>query len=69
VVTIYATLGEEGFLHGAIQTRAKLVVADAKLLKVLTNVIKTDGAKIKDLKKIVGGGHSHLGRRALTYLA
>ena len=34
MVTVYATLGEEGFLHGALQTKAKLVVADAKLLKV-----------------------------------
>jgi len=32
VVTVYATLGEEGFAHGVKQTKAKLVVADAKLL-------------------------------------
>jgi len=53
VVTIYATLGEEGFTHGAAQTRAKLVVADAKLLKVLGNVFKTKDPKLKNLKKVV----------------
>jgi len=38
VVTIYATLGEEGVMHGIKQTRAKVVVTDSKLLKVLSNV-------------------------------
>lgn len=53
VVTIYATLGEEGFTHGALQTKAKLVVADAKLLKVLANVFKQSGKQLKNLKKVV----------------
>ena len=53
VVTIYATLGEEGFTYGAMQTKAKLVVADAKLLKVLGNVFKTSAASLPNLKKVV----------------
>ena len=39
VVTIYATLGEEGVKHGINQTQASVVVCDGKLLKTLTNVI------------------------------
>jgi len=39
VVTIYATLGEEGAIHGINETEATVVVADAKLLKVLTKVL------------------------------
>ena len=39
VVTIYATLGEEGVKHGINQTGASVVVCDGKLLKTLTNVI------------------------------
>lgn len=35
VVTIYATLGEDGVVHGISQTKASAVVADAKLLPVL----------------------------------
>eukprot|EP00900_Chrysochromulina_parva_P004373 jgi/Chrpa1/13937/Chrysochromulina_OHIO_Genome00012491-RA len=53
VVTIYATLGEEGFTHGAAQTKAKLVVADAKLLKVLGKVFKSKDPKLNNLKKVV----------------
>ena len=33
VVTIYATLGAEGALHGVTQAKCKAVIADAKLLK------------------------------------
>ena len=40
IVTIYATLGEEGAIHGLNQTEAAIVVADAKLLKVLAKVAK-----------------------------
>ena len=39
VVTIYATLGEDGVKHGINQTQASVVVCDGKLLKTLTNVI------------------------------
>jgi len=35
VVTIYATLGEDGVVHGITQTKASAVVADSKLLPVL----------------------------------
>mmetsp|Transcript_61331 Transcript_61331/g.115643 ORF Transcript_61331/g.115643 Transcript_61331/m.115643 type:complete len:704 (+) Transcript_61331:52-2163(+) len=38
VVTVYATLGEEGALFGLQQTRATVVVADAKLLKILVKI-------------------------------
>lgn len=38
VVTIYATLGEEGALFGINQTKAQVVVADHKLLKVLSKI-------------------------------
>jgi len=38
VVTIYTTLGEEGALFGLQQTRASVVLADAKLLKILVKI-------------------------------
>mmetsp|Transcript_103329 Transcript_103329/g.292765 ORF Transcript_103329/g.292765 Transcript_103329/m.292765 type:complete len:742 (+) Transcript_103329:1-2226(+) len=38
VVTIYATLGEEGALFGMNQTRASVCVVDQKLLKVLAKI-------------------------------
>jgi len=38
VVTIYATLGEEGALYGLEQSQAQVVVADAKLLKILAKI-------------------------------
>ena len=53
VVTVYATLGEDGLIHGAKQTKAKVIVADAKLLKVLANVFKNSAKEVKDLKKVV----------------
>jgi long-chain acyl-CoA synthetase len=36
VGTIYSTLGEDGALFGLNQSEAKVVIADGKLLKVLT---------------------------------
>jgi len=39
IVTIYATLGEAGAAFGINQTRAGIVVADAKLLKTLVNIL------------------------------
>lgn len=39
IVTIYATLGEEGAIHGINETEATTVIADAKLLKVLAKVV------------------------------
>merc|ERR1719199_2174767 len=39
VVTIYATLGEEGAIHGINETEAAVVVADAKLMKVVTKIL------------------------------
>merc|ERR1712216_937636 len=39
VVTVYATLGEEGLIHGTTQTKSKVIVADAKLLKIVANAI------------------------------
>jgi len=38
IVTIYATLGEEGALYGINQTKAAIVIADPKLLKVLAKI-------------------------------
>eukprot|EP00301_Raphidiophrys_heterophryoidea_P022257 c6458_g1_i1.p1 GENE.c6458_g1_i1~~c6458_g1_i1.p1 ORF type:complete len:738 (+),score=165.86 c6458_g1_i1:41-2215(+) len=38
VVTIYATLGEDGAMHGINQTQAKLVVCDAKLLSLVQKI-------------------------------
>ena len=38
VVTVYSTLGEDGVRHGVSQTRAAVVVCDAKLLRVLLAV-------------------------------
>jgi len=39
VVTIYATLGEEGALHGLNETAAAVCIVDTKLLKVLTKIL------------------------------
>ena len=39
IVTIYASLGEEGAAYGMQQTSTKLVIADAKLCKVLAKVL------------------------------
>lgn len=39
VVTIYATLGAEGAIHGINETEATTVIVDAKLLKVLIKVL------------------------------
>lgn len=39
VVTIYATLGEEGAIHGINETEADMVIADAKLMKVVTKIL------------------------------
>jgi long-subunit acyl-CoA synthetase (AMP-forming) len=49
VVTIYATLGEEGAIHGINETEAKFVFADAKLLKIVTNVL----AKCQSVKNVI----------------
>jgi long-chain acyl-CoA synthetase len=38
VVTIYATLGQDGVKHGVNQTRAPVVIADAKLLPCITAI-------------------------------
>lgn len=39
IVTIYATLGEDGATHGINQTKASVVVADGKLMKTLTKIL------------------------------
>jgi long-subunit acyl-CoA synthetase (AMP-forming) len=38
VVTIYATLGQDGVKHGVNQTRAPIVIADVKLLPCITSI-------------------------------
>lgn len=49
VVTIYATLGEEGALFGITQTKAPVVVADGKLMKILAKIVE----KCPDLKHVI----------------
>mmetsp|Transcript_15380 Transcript_15380/g.38770 ORF Transcript_15380/g.38770 Transcript_15380/m.38770 type:complete len:685 (+) Transcript_15380:438-2492(+) len=49
VVTIYATLGEDGAQYGISQTEATVVVADSKLAKMLVSI----AGKCKKLKHIV----------------
>lgn len=44
VVTVYATLGEEGLVHAVSQTKAKLIVADAKLLPRVASAAKGLGS-------------------------
>merc|ERR1719498_1939084 len=39
IVTIYATLGEEGAIHGINETEASFVVADEKLMKILSKIL------------------------------
>jgi long-subunit acyl-CoA synthetase (AMP-forming) len=40
IVTIYATLGEEGAVHGINETEATTVVTDSKLMKVVSKALK-----------------------------
>jgi acyl-CoA synthetase (AMP-forming)/AMP-acid ligase II len=49
VVTIYATLGEEGVMYGINQTQATCVVCDAKLLKTLAAI----APKCKQLEAVI----------------
>lgn len=49
MVTIYATLGEEGAQYGITQTRATTVICDAKLVKLVAAI----APNCKDLKHIV----------------
>ena len=53
VVTVYATLGEEGLIHGTTQTKTKVIVADAKLLKIVANAIKTNKTDMKSCTSVV----------------
>mmetsp|Transcript_51221 Transcript_51221/g.122723 ORF Transcript_51221/g.122723 Transcript_51221/m.122723 type:complete len:692 (+) Transcript_51221:59-2134(+) len=49
VVTIYATLGEEGATHGFNETQASTAIVDAKLLKTLLKVLP----QCKSIKRII----------------
>ena len=53
VVTVYATLGEEGLIYGTTQTKSKVIVADAKLLKIVANAIKTNKSGMKSCTSVV----------------
>jgi hypothetical protein len=53
VVTIYATLGEEGLAHGLSQTKAKLIVADAKLLPKVSKAVTAAGKDMASCKHVV----------------
>jgi len=39
IVTIYATLGEDGAIFGINQTKASIIVADGKLMKILIKIL------------------------------
>ena len=45
--------GEEGLIHGTTQTKSKVIVADAKLLKIVANAIKTNKAGMKSCTAVV----------------
>jgi len=49
VVTIYATLGEEGAIYGINETEAAVVIADAKLLKIVSKILP----KCQSVKHVV----------------
>lgn len=49
VVTIYATLGEEGAEYGLNQTKASVCFVDAKLMKIITKI----APKLPNLKHII----------------
>lgn len=49
VVTIYATLGEEGAIHGINETEATMVICDAKLMKIVAKILP----KCKSIKHVV----------------
>jgi acyl-CoA synthetase (AMP-forming)/AMP-acid ligase II len=53
VVTIYATLGEEGLAHGLSQTKAKLIIADAKLLPKVSKAVTAAGKEMASCKHVV----------------
>ena len=53
VVTVYATLGEEGLIHGTSQTKSKVIVVDAKLLKNVASSIKKDKSGMKSCTTVV----------------
>lgn len=55
VVTIYATLGEQGALFGLQQTKASTIICDAKLLKILAKI----APKCEFLKYVVVIGSCH----------
>ena len=53
VVTVYATLGEEGLIHGTSQTKSKVIVVDARLLKNVASAFKTDKSGMKSVSTVV----------------
>mmetsp|Transcript_16832 Transcript_16832/g.27915 ORF Transcript_16832/g.27915 Transcript_16832/m.27915 type:complete len:742 (+) Transcript_16832:110-2335(+) len=55
VVTVYATLGEEGLMHGVSQTKAKALFADSKLLGIVATLLSSPAATQlkKHLKHII----------------
>jgi len=53
VVTVYATLGEEGLAHGVAQTKAKLIIADAKLLPKVASAVTGASKAMASCKHVV----------------
>eukprot|EP00927_Polykrikos_kofoidii_P005076 TRINITY_DN12027_c0_g1_i1.p1 TRINITY_DN12027_c0_g1~~TRINITY_DN12027_c0_g1_i1.p1 ORF type:complete len:701 (+),score=157.63 TRINITY_DN12027_c0_g1_i1:59-2161(+) len=54
IVTIYATLGEDGAVHGINETEASTIFVDAKLMKVLAKALP----KCKSVKTVITMGES-----------
>lgn len=52
VVTVYATLGEEGLVHGLAQTRSKLLVVDSKLLRVVASAAKSAPRQLSGVRVV-----------------
>ena len=53
VVTVYSTLGKEGLMHGLVQTKAKALFADAKLLTIIASLLSSEPSVLKSLKHVV----------------
>eukprot|EP00965_Chrysotila_dentata_P175500 5793325-Pleurochrysis_carterae.AAC.1 len=53
VVTVYATLGGEGLAHGVKQTKAKLIIADAKLLPKVAAAVRQYGKQMSKCTHVI----------------
>jgi len=53
VATVYATLGMDGLTFGISQTKAKVIVCDARLLKIVASGLKENNVAMKHVTHIV----------------